>query len=199
VVCWPGFGGMRSSLLLMAMMAPGFGQSLLVEGNGASTVRVVIYEDLQCPDCADFRAMLDQKLLPKYGAKVAFEHRDFPLAKHAWARPAAIAARYFTGVKPELGVEFRRETLGHIKQIKATSLEQHLREFAEKHGLKPDDVLAALQDEKLAALVEKDYREGVARGIARTPTALVNGEPFIETIVLEEISAAIDRELKGGN
>ena len=177
---------------------PGFGQSLLVEGNAESSVRVLIYEDLQCPDCADFRVMLDQKLLPKYGARVAFEHRDFPLAKHAWARPAAIAARYFAGIRPELGIEFRRETLGHIKEVKATSLEQHLKAFAEKHGLMAAEVLAALQDEKLAALVEKDYQEGVARGIARTPTALVNGEPFIETIVLEEISAAIERELKGG-
>ena len=48
-------------------------QTHLVEGKADSPVRVLIYEDLQCPDCADFRVMLDQKLLPKYGAKVAFE------------------------------------------------------------------------------------------------------------------------------
>ena len=29
-----------------------------VEGLPASAVRVVVYEDLQCPDCAAFRAML---------------------------------------------------------------------------------------------------------------------------------------------
>ena len=48
----------------------------------------------------------------------------------------------------------------------------------------------------LAALVQKDFEEGVARGIARTPTALVNGEPFIETFTVEQISAAIDAALK---
>ena len=65
----------------------------LIEGDPKSSVRVIIYEDLQCPDCADFRRMLDTQLLPRFAAKVAFEHRDFPLAKHAWARKAAIAAR----------------------------------------------------------------------------------------------------------
>ena len=55
-----------------------------------SKVRVLIYEDLQCPDCAEFRRMMDEKILPRYGERVAFIHRDFPLAKHAWARKAAI-------------------------------------------------------------------------------------------------------------
>jgi len=33
----------------------------LVEGNASSPVRVVIYEDLQCSDCAAFRKMLENK------------------------------------------------------------------------------------------------------------------------------------------
>src|SRR5438445_12737883 len=91
----------------------------LVEGLSGSPVRVVIYEDLQCPDCADFRKMLDDKLLPKYQATVAFEHRDFPLAKHAWARKAAIAARYIDSVKPALASDFRRYLMGHQSEITA--------------------------------------------------------------------------------
>jgi protein-disulfide isomerase len=56
--------------------------------------------------------------------------------------------------------------------------------------------VASLSDGGLAAAVEADFQEGVARGIARTPTALVNGEPFIETFTVEEISAGIERALK---
>ena len=37
----------------------------LVEGKPDSEVRVLIYEDLQCSDCAVFRKMLDEKLLPR--------------------------------------------------------------------------------------------------------------------------------------
>ena len=36
-----------------------------VEGDAESTVRVVIFEDLQGADCAKFQAMLDVTLLPR--------------------------------------------------------------------------------------------------------------------------------------
>lgn len=168
----------------------------LIEGNASSAVRVVIYEDLQCSDCAAFRKMLDEKLLPKYGGKVAFEHRDFPLAKHRWARPAAIAGRHFQSVSPELSFAWRRETMARQKSIKAESFEDWVREFAARHKQDAEKAIAALVDAGLAAVVEADFQEGVARGIARTPTALVNGEPYIETFTAEEISQGIERALK---
>ena len=45
----------------------------LVEGNPSGQVRAIIYEDLQCSDCAVFREMMDKRILPKYGDRVAFE------------------------------------------------------------------------------------------------------------------------------
>jgi protein-disulfide isomerase len=182
---------MTAALLLLFA-----GQQALVEGNPQSTVRVVIYEDLQCSDCADFRRMLDDKLLPKYGLKVAFEHRDFPLLKHKWAKAASVASRWFQEQSPALAVEWRRSTMADQKAITPENLPERVRAFAKQKGLDPDKATAALSDERLAKLVEADYAEGVARGIARTPTALVNGDPFIETFSFEEISAAIERELK---
>ena len=53
------------ALLLLAVCVGAFGAasaSQVVEGNPSSPVRVLIYEDLQCPDCAAFRKMLDEKL-----------------------------------------------------------------------------------------------------------------------------------------
>ena len=76
----------------------------LVEGKAGSDVRVLIYEDLQCSDCAAFRKMLDENLLPRYAGSVAFEHRDFPLAKHAWARKAAVASRHFARTDRDLAI-----------------------------------------------------------------------------------------------
>jgi protein-disulfide isomerase len=171
-------------------------QPPLVEGKPDSPVRVLIYEDLQCPDCAAFREMLDQKLLPKYGARVAFEHRDFPLAKHAWARPASIAARYLQSVNEATAIQFRRETMKSMREIKADTFQHWLRTFCARNGVDPEKAVAALNDPTLQAAVQKDFDDGVARGIARTPTALVNGEPFIETFTFEEISKGIDAALK---
>jgi protein-disulfide isomerase len=167
----------------------------LVEGAPSSSVRVIIYEDLQCPDCADFRRMLDDRLLPRYGAKVAFEHRDFPLAKHAWARKAAIAARFFDQARPGLGLEWRKYAFAHLSEMNAENFTARLSAFAKEHSVDPAAAVASLDDQRLAAAVESDFEEGVARGIAHTPTVLVNGQPFIEHFSVDEVAKAIDGEL----
>ena len=181
--------------VVLATMSGKAAEQHVTEGAAQSTVHVLIYEDLQCPDCADFRTMLDQQLLPRYAATVRFEHRDFPLAKHAWARKAAIAARFFDGAQPGLGVTYRKYALANIRAINLDNFNERLSEFAKGHGVDPTQSVAALSDQRLAALVEKDYQEGVARGIAKTPTVLVNGTPFIETFAFEDVAKAIDAEL----
>ena len=187
---------MKGSLVpAILFSAAAWSQQIPVEGRPDSAVRILIFEDVQCSDCAAFRKMLDDKLLPKYGGKVAFAHRDFPLAKHAWARQAAIASRYFAGVRAELGLEFRRETMARIPEISQQGFEHYLEAFARGHDMNPADAAASLQDGHLQAAVEKDFQEGVARGVSKTPTVFVNGQPFIETFTVEEISAAIDRAL----
>jgi len=167
-----------------------------VEGNAASTVRVIVYEDLQCSDCAVFREMLDKQLLPKYGKRIAVEHRDFPLAKHKWARKAAIASRVFAAKSPELYGEWRRYALSNMAEITAETFDEKLLAWAKLHGADPAKVLAALEDKQLNDAVEKDLRDGLARGVGKTPTVFVDGEPFVETFTVEEISAALEKALK---
>jgi protein-disulfide isomerase len=185
---------LAASIFLTAMFAHPAVQHLM-EGAAASPVRVVIYEDLQCPDCADFRVMLDKQLLPRYAATVRFEHRDFPLAKHAWARKAAIAARFFEENQPSLGLAYRKYSMANLREITAANFNDRLAQFAKQHGVDPAKAVASLNDARLAALVEEDYQDGVARGIAHTPTVLVNGRPFVETFPVEDLAQAIDAEL----
>jgi protein-disulfide isomerase len=184
---------MSLALLFAIVAMQAVAQGPIVEGKLDSAVRVLIYEDLQCSDCASFRRMMDEYLLPRYAAKVAFVHRDFPLAKHPWARQAAIAARHFHELNPETGLAFRRQTLAAIKQI--ADMDRHVSAFASAHGVNPDRAVAALADPRLAALVEKDFQDGVARGVSKTPTVFVDGQPFIETFTREEISKAIGKAL----
>jgi protein-disulfide isomerase len=181
--------------VILAALSATAAEQHLMEGAAQSPVRVLIYEDLQCPDCADFRVMLDQKLLPRYAATVRFEHRDFPLAKHAWARKAAIAARFFEESQSGLGVAYRKYALANLRAINLDNFNERLSRFAQDHGVDPSKATAALSDPRLAALVERDYQEGIARGIAKTPTVLVNGKPFIETFAFEDVAKAIDAEL----
>jgi protein-disulfide isomerase len=139
--------------------------------------------------------MMDDYLLPRYQAKAAFEHRDFPLPKHAWARSAAIAARFFAETRPELGVKFRRHIMQNQAGVTPENFGQRLAEFAAANGVDPSKAAAASQDQRYARLVDQDLQEGVARGVRRTPTVFVDGQPFVETFAVEEISKAIDAAL----
>jgi protein-disulfide isomerase len=188
----------RAVLATLIACSSGVAAERFIEGIEHSPVRVLIFEDLQCPDCADFRRMLDERLLPNYATRVTFEHRDFPLEKHAWARKAAIAARFFDEVEPRKGVAFRRYCFEHQPEINAANFNEKLAAFSQENKVEPEMASAALDDARLAALVETDFQDGVARGIAHTPTALVNGQPFVEHIVYEEVAKAIDAELAAG-
>ncbi len=183
---------MKPALLAVLLATAMSAKTHLVEGNPSARVRIVVYEDLQCSDCADFRKMLDEHLLPKYASQVAVEHRDFPLPKHKWAMPAAIAARHFQQQDPALAVKFRQWAMANQSSITAETFAARLAEFAKASGADPAKAAAALNDEALRKLVQADFDEGVARGVARTPTVFVDGEPFIETFPLGEISQGID-------
>jgi protein-disulfide isomerase len=169
---------------------------LPVEGNTNSAVKVVVWEDLQCPDCAVLRRMMDEQLLPRFGRTVAFVHRDFPLAKHAWARPAAVAGRHFATVSAGLAVAWRQWVMANIREIKVETFREKLAGFARDNGADAEAALRALEDPDLAALVERDVQEGVARGVAKTPTVFVNGRPFIERFRVEDLAAAIEEAIR---
>ena len=167
----------------------------VIEGNPASPVRVVIYEDLQGGNCLSFRALLDQKLLPKYGTRVAFIHRDLPLGKHEWARSAAIVARWVYARNPQLGITFRREIMSEQEHITADNLKPWLVEFAARNHLDEKGIVDSLSDPGMQSLVEQDYLGASARGISRTPTVYVGNQALVETITYEDLARLIDVEL----
>ena len=167
----------------------------VVEGNPASPVKVLIYDDLQCGDCAHFRVMLDEKILPKYGAKVAFIHRDFPLGKHDWARPAAVAARWVWDQDHVYGIAIRRELLAEQDHISLRNLNGWLVNFADRNHLDQKGIVDSLTDPKFTTLVDQDRQSAVARGVERTPTVYVGGVSLVETIVYEDVARALDQAL----
>ena len=170
-------------------------RSELVEGNPASSVKVVIYEDLASSHCARLRAMLDEKLLPKYGKRVAFVHRDFPLPRHEWAGAAALAGRWVYEESSGLGVVFRRELLAQQDHITAANLPNWLREFARRYKLNEEGITAAPGDSRLIAQVDSDRQGGTARGVTKVPSVYLGTQVFVENIQIEDLSRAIDTAL----
>ena len=165
-----------------------------MEGQAGSSVTVIVYEDLQCKDCAWLRRRFDERLLPEYGDQVAFEHREFPLAKHNWAREAAIAARWFGKQSVEAGSAFRREVLAELNTITLESLPVWIQGFAERHNL---PMLSNADREEAGLAVELDFQEGIEQNVEKTPTLIVGESVFVEWIVIDEVVQAIEDALKG--
>jgi protein-disulfide isomerase len=182
------------TLLFLAVIASA-ATTEVVEGNSSATVKVTIYDDLQCDYCQTLRTMLDEKLLPRYGKDVAFIHRDMPLGRHDWARPAAMVARWIYEQNPRTGIIFRRELLAEQAHMTPASLKPWLIQFAIRNNLSEQGIIAAMTDPRLLAIVDHDVQMATVIGIKKIPTLSVAGKTFSETIVYDDVAKAIDQVL----
>jgi len=139
--------------------------------------------------------MLNESLVPKYRNRVRFVHREFPLAKHVWARAASVCALRFDEIACGLASGWRTFILARIKQTATETLADRVREYAAEVGVDAALVLSAVDDPALNATIDAHLAEGRARGVEKTPTVFVNNTAFIEVFTLEDITAGIDRAL----
>src|ERR1700741_2697264 len=79
---------------------------------GAS-VAIVVFEDLECPDCARAAPLVEEA---SRTYKIPEVRHDYPLQMHPWAYDAAILARYFDTHSKEIGNEFRYTCFKHNEQ-----------------------------------------------------------------------------------
>ncbi len=161
-----------------------------------ATVAIVVFEDLQCPDCRRAAPLVEEA---SRTYKIPVVRHDFPLPFHTWSYDAAIFARYFDTRSKALGNEFRDYIFSN--QLEVTP--QNLRGFAEKFASEHKVELPFVVDPegKLASLINADKELGKAIQINHTPTLYVvsnkrSGKPFVEVVDRSQLYALIDAMLK---
>ena len=157
-----------------------------------ATVAIVIFEDLECPDCARAAPLVEEA---SRTYKIPVVRHDFPLQMHPWAYDAAVLARYFDTKSKAIGNEFRDTVFKHQLEISKDTL----RSFAEKYALahKIDLPFVVDPDGKLAAKIEADRTAGTELGLQHTPTLYVvsnkhTGTPFVEVVDRSQLFQLID-------
>jgi protein-disulfide isomerase len=157
-----------------------------------SPVALVVFEDLQCPQCARAAPLLVQA---SQTYKIPLVQHDFPLPMHNWSMNAAILARYFDTHSKAVGDAFRMYVFEHQREI----LPDNLRGFAEKFAAEHKVDLPFVVDPagKLNALVLADRDLGKTINLDHTPTIYVvtekkSGTPFVEVKDLSQLYATID-------
>ena len=155
-------------------------------------VALVVFEDLQCPDCRR-AAPLVEEAARTY--KIPVVRHDFPLPMHNWSYDAAIIARYFDTRSKQLGNDFRDYIFEHQPEITPPTLRMFAEKFAADHKV---DLPFALDPQgKLAAGITQDKNLGQRVGINHTPTIYVvsnktQGKPFVEVVDRTQLFQLID-------
>ena len=180
------------AVLLIATLATAQDKATILRPPKGASVAIVIFEDLECPDCAR-AAPLVEEAARTY--KIPVVRHDFPLQMHPWAYDAAVLARYFDTHSKAIGNEFRDTVFKHQLEITKDTLRSFAEKFAAAH--KMDLPFVVDPDGKLAALIEADRQRGLQLGLQHTPTLYVvsnkrSGTPFVEVVDRSQLFQLID-------
>jgi protein-disulfide isomerase len=161
-------------------------------GRGPEDAPVVIVEftDYGCPFCRRHADSTLVPLLAEYGDRVRYVVRNFPiLSLHPQAGIAAEAA--------ECAHDQDRfwELHGALFAAEAHDPET-LKALARRVGLDAGRFDRCLDGKEMAAVVERDLRDGVAAGVTGTPTFFVNGRPIEGWVPTSTFASLIDDILR---
>ena len=153
---------------------------------------LVVFEDLQCPQCGRVAPLLVQA---SRTYKIPLVQHDFPLPLHNWSFEAAVLARYFDTHSKEIGNAFRDTVFAHQLEINPQNLRAFADKFAAEHKLALPFVVDP--DGKLAALVRADKGLGMSLHIEHTPTIWVvsnkhTSKPYVEVTDTSQLYVMID-------
>ncbi|MGH9566592.1 MAG: DsbA family protein, partial [Candidatus Angelobacter sp.] len=157
-----------------------------------ANVAVVVFEDLQCPDCARAYPVVWQTATAH---KIPVVLHDFPLPRHNWSFEAAVYARYFDTKSQKLGDDFRGYIYQNQPSITPQNLHDYIQKFADEH--KTPLPFAVDPEGKLKAEVQADFNLGQRIGLEHTPTIFVIGRgstatPFVEVVDRDQLSQIIE-------
>jgi protein-disulfide isomerase len=169
--------------LIAAADAPSFGPA-------TARVTIVEFSDFQCPYCSRAANAVKQ-IKDKYGDKVHFVFRQFPLSFHQNAHLAAEAA--LAANAQGKFWEYHDKLFANQNALDRASLEKYAKEV----GLKLPEFKKALDDKQFAAKADSDMKLGQEVAVSGTPTMFLNGKRVDNPTDFGGISKLIDQALQG--
>jgi protein-disulfide isomerase len=152
-------------------------------------VHVVEFSDFECPYCARAAGAVSG-LKAKYGDRVRFSYRHFPLSFHPNARPAAEMAQ--CAQAQDKFWEFHDAVFASTDGIGPDAL----RKAAETAGLDSGKLDACLASGEPGKQIDVDMKLASEVGVSGTPNFFLNGRPFEGAPAA--LAAAIEAELNRG-
>jgi protein-disulfide isomerase len=158
-------------------------------GPADAKVTIVEFSDFQCPFCSR-AATATKQVKEKYGDKVRFVFRQFPLSFHKDAHLAAQAS--LAANAQGKFWEYHDKLFENQKALDRASLEK----YAQELGLNMAEFKKALDEKTYADEVDADFKLGEEIGVDGTPTMFLNGKRVGNPTDIAAISPAIEEALK---
>lgn len=161
-----------------------------VKGARGAKVQLVEFADFQCPYCT--RAAETVKALQeKYGDKVEFQYRHFPLRQ---IHPQAQRASEIAQCAGEQGKFWEVHDALYANQQALD--EQSAIGHAVAVGVDQAKLTECLSSGRAAAQVDVDFKKGEEAGVEGTPSFFLNGRKFEGNPTPAGLSQAIDEALR---
>lgn len=157
-------------------------------GPADAKVTVVEFSDFECPFCSR-AAEATHKVKEKYGDKVRFVFRQFPLSFHKSAHLAAEAA--LAAHAQGKFWEFHDKLFANQQKLDRDSLEGYAKEL----GLKVPEFKKALDNKTFTATVDSELKMGEEVSVQGTPTMFINGARIADPTNFDAISQQIEKAL----
>ncbi len=168
-------------------------------GSADAPVTIVEFLDPECESCAAFNPIV-KKVLKEYEGKAKLVVRYMPL------HPNSLTAATFIEAAGEQGKYWEAEDLLFAKQPEwgtkhgqpsgdQADISMLFKRYAAELSLDMDKMNSAFAENKFAAKVERDKKDGQSLGVRQTPTIFVNGKKLgrLDESALKDL---IDAELK---
>lgn len=157
-------------------------------GNASASAYLVEFSDFQCPACRAFAPVVNE-LVTKYSDKLFFVYRHFPLSKHEFAKPAAMAAEA-AGVQ---GKFWEMAKLLFENQDRFS--EEQWGSLADELKLNRKEFDQAMNSETLKAKIDHDQTDGIRLGLPGTPSFFLNGVR-LEIAIPLDLTKAVEKAVQ---
>lgn len=175
-------------------------------GDPNAKVKVLVYEDFQCPSCRQYTENIEPQLIQSSyitDGQIYYEFMNFPFIdsnvvtkeshQAANASMCALAQGKFWDYHDILFANQGAENGGNFT-------DKRLQAFAESLGLDMTAFNKCFHANTYSSQIEAEYQQGSAANVTSTPTVLVNGKDVAPGLIptYDQIKAAIDAALAGG-
>lgn len=165
------------------------------KGSPKAPVTIVEFSDYQCPYCARYATTTLKQILEKYGDKVYYVWRDYPLGFHPKAIPSALTAR----CAGEQGKYWEMHDKLFVNQggwSESEAAQEMFGQYAQELSLDVLQFNQCLEQETGKDQIEADLKLGRNLGIRATPTFFINGQKLEGAQPFEQFQVVIDQALR---